>query len=109
MIRAARKDANHREIADYLLAKGASVGDLSQVKRLCDIVVGYRGVTTLAEIKDGSKPPSARMLTDGEQAFHNSFNAKVYIIKDVKEAQQMIDEMATQSTALVKSGLLITI
>lgn len=34
----------------------------------CDGIVIWRGRTAFVEVKDGSKPPSARKLTDNEQS-----------------------------------------
>lgn len=34
-----------------------------------DLLVGYRGRTTLLEVKDGEKPPSGRKLTEAEAYF----------------------------------------
>lgn len=106
MIRAARKDANHKAIADYLTAHGASVGDLSQVKRLCDIAVAFKGVTELVEIKDGSKPPSGRKLTEGEQQFHDRWRATVHIVIDLEDAKQLLLLMEKKSQALRAVGML---
>ena len=107
MIRAARKDANHKEIAEYLIAHGASVGDLSQVKRLCDIVVGYKGVNELVEIKDGSKPPSQQKLTQGEQEFHDRYTGTISIVMSTDDADILLATMKAKSKALIKAGLLV--
>lgn len=107
MIRAARKDKNHKEIADHLIAHGATVGDLSQVKRLCDMVVGFRGINELVEIKDGSKPPSAQKLTEGEQGFHDRYTGTISIITTTEEADILLATMAAKSKALRKAGLLV--
>lgn len=55
-----RKDRNHAEIRDALIAVGASVQESDWV----DLVVGYRDRTYLVEIKsDGGKlRPSQRTL-----------------------------------------------
>ena len=106
MIRAARKDANHKEIADVFLDHGASVGDLSQVKKLCDIAVGFRGICELVEIKDGSKPPSGQRLTEGEKQFHDRWRGKVHIITNTDEAKDLLLLMEQKSRALINAGLL---
>jgi hypothetical protein len=62
-----RKDANHKAIVDALRRVGGhwidTTGDPSTG---LDGIAVYRGVVHLCEIKDGSKPPSARKLTDRE-------------------------------------------
>lgn len=46
------RDANEKEIVAALRDRGALVVRLSQP---CDLLVGYRGVWSLAEVKDGPK------------------------------------------------------
>jgi len=107
MMRAARKDANHNEIADYFIAHGCSVGDLSQVKRLCDMVVGYKGLNELVEIKDGSKPPSAQKLTEGEAKFHREWLGTITVITSIEDAAKLITIMKDKSRAMRDSGALV--
>ena len=67
MRRAAKKDANHNSIGDYLRSLGWSVLDLSSAGNgIPDMAVGKPGFAALVEVKDGSKPPSARRLTPDE-------------------------------------------
>lgn len=66
MRKAARTDANQSEIVSALRKAGAVVIVVSQLKNFCDILVAYRGRIHIMEIKDGSLPPSARKLTEGE-------------------------------------------
>ena len=40
----------------------------------------------LMEIKDGSKPPSARKLTPGEQQWHETWKGQVCVVRNVEEA-----------------------
>jgi hypothetical protein len=60
MRRAAKVDANHADIVKALRAAGCGVLDLSKVGNGCPDLLVHAGVTVLMEIKDGSKPPSAR-------------------------------------------------
>lgn len=87
MRRAARVDANQNEIVQALRDIGASVAITSMLgSGFPDIVVGYRGRNYLFEIKDGSKPPSERKLTEAEQEFHDLWRGTVFVAKDVNEA-----------------------
>ena len=58
---------------------------------LFDLLVSYRGETLLVEVKDGSKPPSARRLTDAEAKFHNEWpGSDLFIINSVEEALSLL-------------------
>ena len=62
-----RKDGNHNEIKGVFNSYGLSVHDVYQLPNFCDLIVGFGEYNLLVEIKDGSKSPSERRLTKGEQ------------------------------------------
>ena len=69
-----RTDANQARIVEALRRIGASVSVTSGVGNgFPDLLVGYRGQTTLLEVKDGEKPPSKRALTEAEAYFLDSW------------------------------------
>ena len=72
----ARKDANHNDIQKLFMAYGFAVLDISQLKHCCDLFVAKGGITFAIEIKDGSKKPSARKLTQGEELFRKYWKDK---------------------------------
>ena len=73
-----RIDANHREIVAALRGIGASVQSLADVgKGTPDLLVGYRGVNYLFEVKDGAKCKSATALTDHERKWHETWRGNV--------------------------------
>lgn len=82
-----RTDENQKDIVKELrLIPGMSVFSTHIVgKGFPDIVVGYRGVNYLFEIKDGSKPKSAQKLTQAEELFHAIWNGQVDIVTSSKE------------------------
>lgn len=85
--RAAKVDANQPAIVAALRRAGASVTPLHMVgSGFPDLAVGYRGVNHLLEVKDGSKPPSARRLTDDEEEWHATWRGSVRIVSSVPEA-----------------------
>lgn len=91
MRRAARVDANQAEIVAALRSAGASVYPTHALgKGFPDIVVGFRGVNYLMEIKDGSKPPSKRQLTPDEAEFHAAWAGTVHIVESVDDALDVI-------------------
>ncbi len=66
-MRAKRVDDNHGAVVAALRKAGCVVQSLATVGRGCpDLLVLRGGKTTLLEVKDGSKPPSARRLTADE-------------------------------------------
>ena len=89
MFRAARKDANHKEIADTFKKCGWSVLDVSQLKNCCDIIVSKSKRTITVEIKDGSKPPSQRRLTEGEIKFRNNWQGEYALIKSSEDVLKL--------------------
>lgn len=93
MRRAAKIDANHREIVNALRRCGAKVLDLSRVGAGCpDLLVALRRsphgafVNVLVEVKDGALAPSARQLTDAQKAFHSSWPGEIHVVASVSEA-----------------------
>lgn len=83
----ARVDANQPAIVEALRKMGATVLHLHTIgKGAPDIAVGYKGKNALVEIKDGSKPPSARKLTPDEEKFHAEWRGQVTVIESVDEA-----------------------
>lgn len=86
-----RVDANQPAIVQALREVGASVQHLHAVGRGCpDILIGFRGVSYVAEIKDGSKPPSKRRLTPDEEEWHQKWRGQVAIIETIEDALRLI-------------------
>lgn len=87
MRHAARIDANQEQIVSALRAMGATVRIVTQGNGLPDLLVGFRGVTVLMEVKDGQKVPSARKLTPAEQKFFDEWRGGIVaIVNSVDEA-----------------------
>ena len=90
MRRAARRDSNEGDIIKAMREAGAYVKVIND-EGLFDLLVSYRGKTLLIEIKDGSRPPSARRLTDAEQKFHDEWpGSDLYIVNSVEEALALL-------------------
>lgn len=62
-----RKDSNQRELVKFAKAHGFSVLETHNLGGGLDLLVGIYGIDQRVEVKDGNKPPSARLLTDGER------------------------------------------
>jgi hypothetical protein len=91
MRHAARIDANQDQIVTALRAMGATVRIVTQGNGLPDLLVGFRGVTILMEVKDGQKVPSARRLTPAEQKFFDEWRGGIVaIVNSVDEAIDLL-------------------
>jgi hypothetical protein len=89
----AKVDANHTDVVTALRSVGAGVQSLAMVGDGCpDLLVAFRGVWYLLEVKDGSKPPSHRKLTPAEQMWLFRFDelAPVFVVSSVDEALEVI-------------------
>lgn len=85
MRRAAKVDANHSVIVGALQACGAQVLSLAQLgKGVPDLLVLHAGRLILLEVKDGSKPNSARKLTPDQVEFHRLW--PVTVVETVDQA-----------------------
>jgi hypothetical protein len=91
MRHAARIDANQEQVVSALRAMGATVRIVTQGNGLPDLLVGFRGVTILMEVKDGQKVPSARRLTPAEQKFFDEWRGGIVaIVNSVDEAIDLL-------------------
>lgn len=101
MRRAAKKDANHNTIGDGLRAAGYSVMDLSHAGRgVPDMAVGKapdsrdpRGWACLVECKDGSKPPSKRVLTKDELRVLEQWTGPYIVAYSLEDALAKIEKL----------------
>tara|TARA_R100000700_G_C3146893_1_gene126864 strand:+ start:111 stop:416 length:306 start_codon:yes stop_codon:yes gene_type:complete len=94
-----RVDRNHAEVKKDLEAAlpGVSVFDaFGAGKGFPDLVVGYRGLTYLYEVKDGEKSPSARKLTNAQLGFHGNWQGHVAV---VCSAEEILADMLERSLA----------
>ena len=87
MRRFARVDDNQAEIVQALRKAGVVVTPMHQLgKGVADLLCSYRQVWTVLEVKDGSKPPSARKLTTDEARWIAAQKAPVYVVTTALEA-----------------------
>ena len=88
MRRAAHIDANQPAIVEALRAAGASVEPkLARVgEGVPDLLVSFRGMWYLLEVKDGTKPNSKQALTPDEQEWHGKQQAAVHVVNSVEQA-----------------------
>lgn len=93
MRRAAKKDSNHPEIVAEFIRLGCSVLDISQLKNCADIVVGKGGISRVVEIKDGTKPPSARKLTSGELEFSRDWTGGYDVVENLADVARVVQKL----------------
>lgn len=94
---AARQDANHQEVVAALRKMGASVADTSRLgDGFPDLVVGWRGINVLFEVKDGAKRPSEIKLTPKETAFADKWNGQYCVVYSAEDAQDYLRIIAMQ-------------
>ena len=97
MRRASRIDRNQPEIITALRQLGASVEPLHAVGKGCpDLLVGFRNRTLLLELKDGTKPPCERRLTEDQRRWHQAWQGQKAIVKSVEEAVAVVLNAANQ-------------
>lgn len=92
-MRATRVDRNHGEIVDALRKIGCSVQSLATIGDGCPDLLVYSsamGELMLMEVKDGTKPPSARALTADQCRWHSGWRGAVYIVTSVDEALALV-------------------
>ena len=95
MRRASRTDANHKEALGWFRDLGCSVHDTSQLGQgFPDICVGitawFGPVTVAVEIKDSSKPPSARLLTPSQIDWHDGWLGAKAVVTCMDEALELV-------------------
>jgi Holliday junction resolvase len=84
---AKRRDANHRDVGDALRKLGWSVLDIADHgDGIPDYIVSRKRFVALVEVKDGTKPPSARKLTPAEQKVKDSWQGPYIIALSVEDA-----------------------
>lgn len=70
---------------------GATVQSLASIGRGCpDLLVGYRGINFLLEIKDGKKSPSRRRLTGDQVDWHAAWRGRLYVVESAIQALEIV-------------------
>ena len=86
-MRARRVDANQKEIVKALIAIGCTVADTSRAgEGFPDLVVGYRKVNYMIEVKDGEKVASRKQLTPAQVKFHADWKGQIVVVESVEQA-----------------------
>jgi hypothetical protein len=59
-------------------------------KGIPDLLVGWRGLNVLLELKDGSKPPSAQELTCDERDWHAKWAGQLATVNSAEDAARVV-------------------
>jgi len=93
MRKAAKIDDNQKAIVNVLRQIGASVQSLAATGKGCpDLLIGYRGINYLMEVKDGDKVLSKQKLTIDQEHWHSLWRGSVHIVKSVDEALKILQD-----------------
>ena len=96
-MKVARVDDNQKQIVRYLRDKGVTVAITSAMGRgFPDLVCGYKNRNVLLELKDGSKPQSAQILTPEQKLFHFSWHGQIAIVNSAEAAWEEIQRHTTE-------------
>jgi len=98
MRHANRRDANEKDIVDYLEAYGASVFDLTRAGRgIPDKLVGFEGITELAEIKrplSKTGKEAGSKWTKSQKAWGRKWRGRpIWLIRHIDDAARMLEDM----------------
>ncbi len=98
---AARIDDNQREIVKAFRKAGASVKLVHQIPGFVDILVGYASIDQQVEIKDGSKSPSKRKLTEDEQEHWDTWKGRrPVIVESIDDVPGVLRNMRNAATRI---------
>jgi hypothetical protein len=90
-MRAKRVDDNQKRIVEQLRKLNISVQHLHTIGQGCpDLLLGFRNRNFLIELKDESKSPSAKRLTDDERQFFNDWNGQVNKCESLEEILKVV-------------------
>lgn len=91
MRRAASVDANQPQIVKAFRHLGCSVQPLHTIGHGClDLLVGYHGESHVVEVKNGTKPPSARKLTPDEQRWWDNWRGDKHIVETLDDVKRLV-------------------
>lgn len=94
-----RTDANQPEIVKAFRELGATV-EFMHGEGALDLLIGIYGIDQRVEVKDGSKSPSRRKLSESEQAtFENWHGRKPVVVKSSDDVIALCKKLRRESDA----------
>ena len=96
----AKTDHNQPEIAEAFRRHGWYVLPIHRIKNACDLMISRRfshgKVTVAVEVKNGSLPPSARKLSDGESTFRDNWQGHWRLVESIEDVLTIHNEFMTE-------------
>lgn len=90
-MRICRVDANQASITKELRKRGCSVTPTHMVSNgFPDLVVGYKGLNFVFELKDGTQVASKKQLTEDEKKWHKEWQGTAHIIYSIDDALDVL-------------------
>jgi Holliday junction resolvase len=92
-----RVDANQTELVALYRKLGCSVVSLAAVGAgVPDLLIGCNGITDLAEVKDGDKPPSAQKLTPDQVRWHEKWAGSLRVVNSPDDVIEHVAQLRGQ-------------
>lgn len=104
-MRRAKVDDNQAHIVELLERWGCTVQSIATVGDGCpDLLIGFQGVTMIAEVKDGTKPKSKQQLTPDEKDWKRAWKGQYAILRNAGDVDDLIALFAVLAAARKRSG-----
>ena len=99
----ARKDSNHDDVVKEFERLGAVVIDMSALGNgVPDIMACLQNVCIPVEVKDGSKPPSKRVLTADQTMWWCKARMNPRVVKNMTDVEDTVNVLQTWVDAIRK-------
>ena len=100
----AKVDDNQARIVECLERWGCTVQSIASQGGGCpDLLIGFRGVTAIAEVKDGTKPKSKQQLTPDEKEWRRTWKGQYTILRNAADVDGLMMALIPQ-VAGMKNG-----
>lgn len=90
-----KRDENESTIVDYLRKCGLSVYRLDQP---LDLLIGFKGKTYLAEVKNGPKAP----FTPAQQEFIRFWRGQYAVFSELSDAEDFVADVKGADSVLIE-------
>ena len=89
--RRGKTDLNQPQIVKDLRCIGATVQSLANIGEGCpDLLIGFRGMNYLIELKNENMPPSKQRITSDEKKWHENWRGQVAVANNIWKILKII-------------------